>query len=221
MVVFRKSYTPPEFNKKEILRYAQCNGTDIEIEKLVEECLAECKNAFTYNVCYCELPIKIKNEEIDLRFIKSDSKALLKNLKGCERIVLFGATVGIEIDRLIAKYGRISPAKAVFFQAIGAERIEALCDLFNHEITARYLAENLYTRPRFSPGYGDFALDSQRDIFSVLDCARQIGLSLNDSLLMSPSKSVTAIIGISDKKTDCKIPCNNCTKADCTFRRNE
>ena len=46
---------------------------------------------------------------------------------------------------------------------------------------------NLFTRPRFSPGYGDLPLTVQKDFFRVLDCTRKIGLSLNDSLLMSPS----------------------------------
>ena len=47
-----------------------------------------------------------------------------------------------------------------------------------------------------SPGYGDLALDVQKDIFALLDCERQIGLTLGDSLLMSPGKSVTAFAGI-------------------------
>ena len=221
MTVFKKSFIPPEFNKKEILRYALCKKADENITALLDECICECENAFTYNICYCEVPVKITDGEVDLSFLKTDSKALLKNLSGCKKIILFGATVGIEIDRLISKYGRISPAKAVLFQAIGAERIEALCNAFNEEVTEKYRKENLYTRPRFSPGYGDFPLEAQKDIFRVLDCYRQIGLSLSDSLLMSPSKSVTAIIGISDTNTECKIPCSDCTKPNCTFRRNE
>ena len=95
------------------------------------------------------------------------------------------------VDRLIAKYNRISPSKALIFQAIGAERAESLCDLFCDEMKEKYS-----TNPRYSPGYGDLPLDIQRDIFAVLDCPRKIGLTLNDSLLMSPSKSVTAIIGV-------------------------
>ena len=215
MTVFKKSFLPPEFNRREILRYALCKDADENITALLDKCIKECENAFTYNVCWCELPAKITDGEIDLSVLKTDSQALCKNLSGCRKIILFGATVGIEIDRLIAKYGRISPAKAVMFQAIGAERIEALCDAFNEEIKETY---NLYTRQRFSPGYGDFPLEAQKDIFRVLDCPRQIGLSLNESLLMSPSKSVTAIIGISDEKTDCKISCSLCGKTDCQFR---
>ena len=82
------------------------------------------------------------------------------------------------------------------FQALGAERIESLCDTFcndmNNELGVRL-------KPRFSAGYGDLPLEVQKDIFRVLDCPRKIGLTLNDSLLMSPTKSVTAIVGIEDE----------------------
>ena len=53
----------------------------------------------------------------------------------------------------------------------------------------------IYTKNRFSPGYGDFDIVYQKDIFAILDCPKRIGLTLNSSLMMSPSKSVTAIIG--------------------------
>ena len=56
--------------------------------------------------------------------------------------------------------------------------------------------EGRKTKPRFSPGYGDFPLDFQRDIFATMSLAKNIGITLNNSLLMSPSKSVTAVIGI-------------------------
>ena len=170
----------------------------------------------------------------------SHSNDLNKNLIGCDRIIVFAATIGIEIDRLISKYGRLSPAKALCFQAIGAERIESLCETFNNDMRERCAREGSQVRPRFSPGYGDFPLEAQKDIFRVLDCYRKIGLSLNDSLLMSPSKSVTALIGIKPKCADAAESdgdnamdisdteqgscdpydqCQNCKKQDCSFSR--
>ena len=111
-------------------------------------------------------------------------------------MVLFGASIGIEIDRLIAKYSRVSPLKALVFQAIGAERIERLCDEFSRDIAKEKGLEGKTCRPRFSPGYGDLPIEMQREIFKVLDCQRKIGLTLNASMIMSPTKSVTAIIGV-------------------------
>lgn len=190
--VLTKIYNPVPFNRKEILRYAGVKEAVPEIDKVLDECITESCEKLSYKVCYAEFDISHTDELIDLGFMMTTSKDLMKNLKDCTQIIVFAATIGIELDRLIAKYSRISPVKALIFQAIGAERIEALCDTFSEDVTA---GKN--TKPRFSAGYGDFPLEAQKDIFAVLEPNRKIGLVLNNSLLMSPSKSVTAIIGIS------------------------
>lgn len=217
-----KNYSEPSVSKKEILRYMGCKEPDPQVLALMEACLEEARPKMTYKVCYRRFDVSVSGDDIDLTFTKIHSPSLAKNLSGCNSAVLFAATVGIETDRLIAKYSRISPAKALCFQAIGAERIESLCDAFNDEITEEAAAQGLFTRPRFSPGYGDLSLEVQKDFFRVLDCPRKIGLSLNESLLMSPSKSVTALIGLSDAEKPCKktsySSCASCSKTDCNFR---
>ena len=188
--VYTKAYIAPQINKREILRYLGARDDVPEISALVDECIAEAEAALSYKVCFCEVDILRDGDTLALGAVKTSSEALNKNLLGCERAVIFAATVGVSLDRLIARYSVLSPSKAVVFDAIGAERVEALCDEFSTDI-----ASECETRPRFSPGYGDFPLEAQKDIFALLDCPRKIGLALNESLLMSPSKSVTAIIG--------------------------
>ena len=199
MSVYIKNYEAPEIKREEILRYAGVRGDVPEINQLVEECIKEIEKKLTFRVCYSLFAIEISENEIDLGFTRVKSESLLKNLTGSSHIILFAATVGIEVDRLIAKYSITSPAKALIFQAIGAERIESLCELFNREVKEKYKC----TKKRFSAGYGDLPLQIQRDIFITLDCPKKIGVTLNDSFLMSPTKSVTAIIGISDEDTKC------------------
>ncbi len=214
------SYPAPDFDRKEILRYAGGGLESPETCDLLEECISELEGKVAYRVCYRTFEVSKKGDVLDLGFASVDSQALKKNLSGCHEIVLFAATVGLEIDRLIARYGHVSPAKALMFQAIGAERIESLCDVFNAEIKARAKESGYSTRPRYSPGYGDLPIKLQRDIFNVLDCPRKIGLSLNDSFLMSPSKSVTALIGIGkcagEKESAGK--CRECENINCLFR---
>lgn len=188
-MVCKKVYAAPPVDRREILRYAGVREESPEGEALLDQCLSEALGKLTYKVCFREFPIIFKESSVDLGFAQTASRDLLKNLEGCGSIILFAATVGIGIDRLIARYSSLSPAKALFLQAIGAERIEALCDLFNGE----------YPGARFSPGYGDLPLGLQRDIFAALDCPARLGLSLNESMLMSPSKSVTAIIGVKNE----------------------
>ena len=188
-----KMYAAPPVDRREILRYAGYRGeVDERTAALLEECLAESEKAFVYRVTYCLFDVKQNGVFCRIGNMQTDSALVKERLDGCEKAVVFAATIGLEIDRLIMKYAQISTAKALMMQAIGAERIEALCDAFCEDLKKEYALVG----DRFSAGYGDFPLTAQKDIFSMLDCARGIGLTLNDSLLMSPTKSVTAIVGI-------------------------
>lgn len=178
MMICTETYDAPPIDRREILRYAGVRGDAPEIEALLDECIKESEDKLAYKVCYGGFPVSF--------FDSVGSKDLKKHLEGCNKVILFAATVGIGIDRLIARYASVSPTKSLLFQAIGAERIEALCDEFNSE----------FVGSRFSPGYGDLPLEFQKEIFKVLDCPKRIGLTLNESMLMSPTKSVTAIIGV-------------------------
>ena len=191
LTVYQKSYELPEPDKREILRYAGVRGSADEVETLLDECIAETLSLFRPRVCWCALSINEAKKIPECAAIFA-SLALAKHLQGCSQIVIFAATVGIETDRLIARYNALSPAKALLISAIGSERIEALCDAFEDDLRS----EGREIRPRFSPGYSDLPIEYQKDIFALLDCSRRIGVTLTESMLMSPSKSVSAIIGI-------------------------
>ena len=193
-VVKTKILSAPPKNEREILRYAGSAGASSEdILSLVSDCLAEVQRFAEYKVCYAELPISISDDVCDLGALSVRSSHLAKNLASSESVILFAATVGVGIDRLIAKYSSLSPARALILDAIGAERIESLCDAFCKEYEKEH---GVKLAPRFSAGYGDLPLEAQKEIFSLLAPQKNIGLFLNSSLSMSPSKSVTAIIGI-------------------------
>lgn len=191
--ILTKFYSLPAPEEKEILRYAASSLEDSLTAELLKECLNEALDKLSYSVCYLELPLRVKGDICRLGDMEVSSKDLAKRLRGSEGCILFAATVGVELDRLITKYGRLSPSKALLLQAIGAERIEALCDAFCEDIKKDFATK---LKPRFSPGYGDLPLSVQRDIFSLLECEKRIGLTLTDGMLMAPTKSVTAIIGI-------------------------
>lgn len=218
--LFVKGYTDIPYDKSEILRYCGVKKGNAETEKLLEECLFECDGIFSYKVCHMTVPVTLAENVIDFGFAKAESAALSKNLSECTEAIFFAATTGLNIDRLILKYSRVNAAKALVFQAIGAERIEALCNAFCDDLQAELASQGLYLRPRFSPGYGDFSIEFQKDLFAVLDCNRKIGLSLNESLIMSPSKSVTAVVGISGEKCRKRDEsCMYCEMKNCSFRR--
>ena len=196
--VYNKNYPAPPFDRREIVRYIGMPEELAELEKTVSDCIEKASDKLAYKVCYAEFPIEVYENEVDLGFAKTQSKGLIKELSGCHSIILFAATVGIEIDRMIAKSALASPLLELVLSAIGTERVEALCDEFCRELKVQKAEMGIGVRRRFSPGYSDLPLDLQKDVFRALGCSKHIGLSLNESLLMSPSKSVTAIVGLHD-----------------------
>lgn len=147
------------------------------------------------------------------------SEKLCKNLKNCHQAVLFAATLGTSVDRMIKKYTITNMAKAVVMQACAAAKLEEFCDQAQQKI-AKNLGEGLYVRPRFSPGYGDFSILHQRDLLQMLDAPKKIGLTMTEASMLIPTKSVTAIIGISKYDEQCHAKgCESCQKLDCAYRR--
>ena len=186
-----KSYSLPPIDKREVLRYAGVRssiGESAELISRLDEAIVLMGDVLNPRVCFCELDIR------DCDF--GSSLDIKKNLRNSHSVIFFAATLGIELDRLIFRYSVLSPATALLLEALGNERIEALCDLFCEDMRQIKLMRGESLRPRFSAGYGDLPLEYQRQIFDLLDPPSHIGLTLNNSYLMSPSKSVTALIGI-------------------------
>lgn len=217
--VFIQQIALPPVCRKEVLRYSGANNqASDELSALIDECIAESCNAFG-KVCYAVLSVE---ELYSLIAYAKDSADLSKYLQNASKIVLFAATVGIEIDRLLHRYSAVSPAKALIFQAIGAERIEATCDEFCNQLPELFAGEYVASS-RFSAGYGDFPIEAQREIFSILKPEKHIGVTLTDSMLMSPTKSVTAIVKIINqpsKETNQTQKCAACENQNCAFRQN-
>ena len=191
LVTVRSYKDLPEPDVREILRYAGVGEADAATVSLVRECIEQSRETLKAAVCSAEFDIQRIDGELDLGFCRVRSRDLERNLEGCTSILLFAATLGVGADRLIARYSRLSPSRALIIDAIMTERIECVCDMFEREVCA-----GIYSRPRFSAGYGDLPITLQEDIFRVLRPEREIGLTLTGSLLMTPTKSVSAIKGI-------------------------
>lgn len=121
-------------------------------------------------------------------------ESIQKLLEGCNRAVILGATVSAEADRLIRETSVVDMAAALVVDALCSAAIEQVCDRAEVEIFGD-MPKNMRTY-RFSPGYGDLPIELQKDWLNYLNAQRRIGLSCTDSYLLTPTKSVTAIIGI-------------------------
>ena len=152
--------------------------------------------------------------ECAIGFMKTESKSLAGNLKNCRTAYVFAATTGAAVQRLIAKNSLISPLKGIVTDSIGSAATEAFCDYINLS-----LGDTDFLRPRFSPGYGDLGLDCQKLLLERLNAKKNIGLALTDGGMLTPVKSVTAIIGLGEDKNKCKNPkgCMVCNRINCPY----
>ncbi len=187
--------------------------TDENTKNLIKICTEEFLKAADFRACFAEVEVSADGE-ISLDGKKIICNSLKRNLAGCEKAYVFAATTGIESHRLIERNSVISPLKGMVTDCVGSAAIEAFCNKINLSFDN---CECL--RPRFSPGYGDMPLECQRDIVEFLQTKKNIGMSLTDSLMMVPVKSVTAIIGIGKEKNKCTGPgCMICSGINCPYR---
>ena len=148
-------------------------------------------------------------------------KSITNHLKGCTRAILLAATLSAEADKLIRQAAVTDMAESLAIDCLCSAAIEQVCNTAEEEIFSRIDAP--YRTWRFSPGYGDLPITLQRDILLALNAQRRIGLTVTESMLMIPSKSVTAIIGISDSPIERgESGCAACTMRDrCAFADTE
>ena len=136
---------------------------------------------------------------IDVSSLPCPGMTLLRHLDGCRDAYLVCGTLGAGGDALHRRLSAVSGADALIVQAAGAAFIERWMDETEALIrTDLAPGEQLITR--YSPGFGDWPLEAQRGLLELLDAPRAIGVSLTDSLLMVPSKSVSAVIGMRSAK---------------------
>lgn len=190
-----KEYTLPAVDRRELLRYMGVRGDGFGTA-LIERVEDELLPLLTSRVCQAELSVRVDGERVNIGGRECVSRSLSSLLADACSVVIFVATVGAAPDRLIGKYKSISPSLALIADALGSERVEALCELFCDELRCNFDRMGYTVTSRFSAGYGDLSLDFQRDIFALLSPDRKIGVTLGESLLMSPTKSVSAIVGI-------------------------
>ena len=199
-----------DFN--EVLRYL--GDRKVPMNSSMENIMAECEKEFLSAIKPRYL---YKIITPDSRLLQGES--IKEHLKGCEKAVIMCATVGAEVDRLIRRSQVTDMAKAVVFDAMGSVAVEEICNKAEEIIAQEAKGFNLTWR--FSPGYGDYPIELQKVFLQLMNAPAKIGLCTNDSFLLTPVKSVTAIMGLSKNPIERKRRgCLGCNLVkDCKFRK--
>lgn len=164
-----------------------CSHKDPDLSYIVDSVIRESDPKYAAISC----PVAIEGGEVLLGFGRVKSNALAKCLSGYSEAYVFAITLGIGIDRLVSKISRISRAEAYIYDAVASALAEAVCDVAQAEIVG-----NKEAGFRFAVGYGDFSLEHQGSVLDYLGAPTYLGITLTDSGLMIPLKTITAVVGV-------------------------
>ena len=166
----------------------RCTHTDPELYRVLEALLQIAEPR------YGATRVKISHTDsgaIDLGFASVESASLAKNLADSTEAFVVVVTLGAEVDRLLARLSKTSRAEALIFDAVASALAEAACDVAESEIKG-----DTVCCPRFSPGYADFSIEYQGALLDFLGAPVHLGVCVCEGGIMSPMKTVSAVMGI-------------------------
>lgn len=240
-----KSY----ISQNEILKYLHHKGQLIpnEMQNLIDDVLTETLDIIKPKYILNHLPVQIETPTIKVlsqnkiehtksHFDLNESQVVLYNLISndlCEAMkesdfFIFGATtLGYEIVRKINSLMLSSPTKAIIMDACASVIVDAYCDYIQDNLNTQFvismLGDGYYASQRFSPGYGDLKLDTQRIIADIVHTEKNLGVHLTNHFQLQPEKSVFFIIGLSkipfkSKVKTCGNNCSECLLNNCPYK---
>ena len=213
--------------KSEVLRYLGHNGQEIDggLNSKINQCIKETKNKidtkYVYQIYDIKKDLNLNTVQFENTNLILKSKDISELLRDCDKCVLMCATLGFNIEKNIRRYSYNNLTKGIIIDACATTSIEEVCDLVQDSILDKVAKEEKSLTMRYSPGYGDLDISANRDILNVLDAHRKIGVTVTNTGIMIPRKSVVALIGITNEKIGkVKRTCENCSnRFNCEYRR--
>ena len=206
----------------EVLRYMGCppEKADAQLRALVEGCAGELLTVARPRWAWREMALTQEPQGVRLENGLLLPGADLKgHLAGCCRAAVFCATLGAETDTLIRRAEQRDMGRALALDCCASAAVEELCDQIELELQSKF--PGCFFPYRYSPGYGDLPLEIQEELLNLLDAPRRVGLCTNESFLLTPRKSVTAILGISENQLEpTHRSCLGCpAREGCQYRK--
>lgn len=184
-------------SKSEAARYMGVRGEpDERIAAILDRCEPIVRAKLRPAYVYREVDVTFADDGVHLSGVNVPltGEDIRRHLAGCPRAVIFAATVSAEADKLIRQAAVTDMTESLAFDCLCSAAIEQVCDRAEEEI---FSGSSVSRTWRFSPGYGDLPISLQKELLLALNAQRRIGLTVTADSLLIPSKSVTAIIGIS------------------------
>ena len=191
---------PAKIDIPQAARYFGARGEpDTATRTLLEKCAVPILAAATPRAVWLEADV---DSLLEAGILQGGD--VMKHLEGCPQALMLAVTLGPGVDAQIRRAGVGDIAASVASDA--------------RQWAAR---EEKYLTGRFSPGYGDWPITVQPKVAAVLDTARRAGICVLNTNLMTPRKSVTAILGLSDHPVKGHLAgCGHCVlRTRCEYRK--
>ncbi len=172
------------------LRLKMPRGEQLDI---LEKCTSQVKSAISCKASAAEMDVSVCGDTVTLGDFTAESRDLAKNLSGCRRALIMAVTLGAGVDMLLRQKSAVSAGEHFVCDAVASAFAEKAADM-----AEKFFLGDIPHRSRFSPGYGDLSLEIQRDVLTVCEAPKLLGINLSAADLMIPTKSITAIIGRCD-----------------------
>ena len=143
---------------------------------------------------------------------------IYRQIKDAEEVALFICTAGRavgEMSRNSMKEGDL--LRGYVYDVIGSEVVEHAADMIQEELKGESQARGRKITNRFSPGYCGWDVAEQHKLFSFFK-NNFCGITLTESALMNPVKSVSGLIGIGEHVRYSQYQCHLCDDKNCIYR---
>ena len=221
-----ETFDVSSLNRDEVLRYLGYAGQQLtdDLDARIDDVIARCLEAIrpvaiwrTFDVAAAgERPDGVFAVTLDGAALQLTGESMREHLSDAVAVGVMAVTVGLGVDRELRRLATVSPADQVIFDSAATTAVERVADACEASVVAAAAERGLYTGFRFSPGYGDLPLQTQPVLLDTVDARRRLGITMSPTTyLMTPTKSVTAIVGMYEKpQATSHGSCRDCLCAD-------
>ena len=224
-----ESYDIRSVERSEVLRYLGYAGQPLtsELDARVDEMVGRCLEVARPRGCVRVVDVAERVEAGGVPVVRLAGTALElggrsieRHLEGARAVAVLAVTAGMGVDAELRRLSLTDRVGQLLLDAAGTALVERAADAAEASVVARAAERGLFANGRFSPGYGDLPLAVQPVLLATLDAQRLLGITLSSELLMTPTKSVTAVVGLFDEPRPAARPgCAECACREfCTLR---
>ena len=195
--------------------------------KITENAIARGVPLLRPQVLYEKYPVNgLVHEHLVLDSDSSNSKKpylsgqlIAKHLARSQAVIIMVCTIGSLIDEMVSSLFKVDPALAVAMDGVGSAAVESLaiqaCNYFEDQVKS----EGLNTTMPLNPGMVGWPVEQgQPEIFTLLD-SEEIQVTLNESCMMSPNKSLSMVLGLGKEVSPVGTACDYCSlKGVCKYQ---